>query len=329
MSVLAILMQPGATDFVLPALLRSGNRQDRGTVTLVTDPAWIIPEDRAGLVGCEILAAATYADQAATLLARRRPEVLVVSATRKPAEIEAMAAAASLGTRIVQVLDVPYNHAGRVRESSPPEILADAIAVISERDKHDATRGGIPQERIAVVGHPGWERILPAAPANPADMVFVSQPLDADGFGRFGYSEKPAWRMVLEARHRRPDLFRSLIWAPHPRESAPATIPDGCDGIADATGAALFACGTALGICSAALTDAFLMGRRVVSVQPENPADDFCGLSRAGWITRCSSVADLVAVLETPARDETAPLRAELEDSAARLAALLGLGVGG
>lgn len=329
MSVLAILMQPGAVNFVLPALLLSGNRLDPGAVTLVTDPAWISQEDCAGLAGCEILAAATYADQAAALLARRRPEVLVVSATRKPAEIEAMAAAASLGTRIVQVLDVPYNHAGRVRESSPPEIVADAIAVISERDKHDATKGGIPQELIAIVGHPGWERILPAAPANPADVVFVSQPLDADGFGRFGYSEKPAWRMVLEVRHRRPDLFRSLIWAPHPRETVPETIPEGCDGIAGATGDTLFECGTVLGICSAVMTDAFLMGRRVVSVQPDKPADDFCGLSRSGWITRCASVADLVTVLEAPARDETAPLRAELEDSAARLAALLDYGIRG
>jgi len=326
MSILAVLLQPGPVDFVLPAL---SGRPDHGTVTLVADPAWISQKDRAGLAGCEVLTAATYADQVGALLAQRRPEVLVVSTTRKPAEIEAMAVAASLGTRIVQILDVPYNHVSRVRESSPPDVFADAIAVISERDRHDAMGGGIPQERIAVVGHPGWERILPALPANPADMVFVSQPLDADGFGQFGYSEKPAWRMVLEARRERPDLFRSLIWAPHPRETVPETIPEGCDGIASATGDALFECGTVLGICSAALTDAFLMGRRVVSVQPDKPADDFCGLSRSGWITRCASVAELVAVLETPARDETAPLRTELEDSAVRLAALLGLGVRG
>lgn len=329
MSVLAILLQPGAVDFVVPALLRSGAGPGHGSATLITDPAWVSEKDRAELAGCEILAAATCVDRAAALLAERRPAMLVVSTTRNPIEIEAMATAASLGIQIVQILDVPYNHVGRVRESSPPEIVADAIAVISERDKHDATVGGIPPERIAIVGHPGWERIPSAPPADPTAMVFVSQPADADGFGRFGYSEKPAWSMVLEARRRRPDLFRSLIWAPHPRETVPDTFPDECDGIAGTTRDALLECGTVLGIFSAALTNAYLMGRRVVSVQPGKPADDFCGLSRAGWIARCGSVAEIVTALEAPVRDDTGPLLAELEGSAVRLAALLGLGVQG
>jgi hypothetical protein len=77
------------------------------------------------------------------------------------------------------------------------------------------------------------------------------------------------------------------------------------------------------GIFTAALTDAFLMGRRVIPVQPDLPADDFCTISRAGWVERCGSRAEVIAALEASNKVSAAPLRAEIEGSAARLAALL------
>lgn len=322
MTVLAILSQPGPVAFLLPALVHARRGADALPVVLMTDPAWVSASDRAALGDCDIV---TLVDEheIAGFVAARRPSVMVVSTIGTPVEVAALSAAAAYGVRTVRIVDVPYNHAERLRESAPSGVTGDVIAVISAHDEIHELPGGLSREQIAAVGHPGWERVDPALPADPRAMVFLSQPITADGFGRFGYSETAAWNLVLEARRARPDLFESLIWAPHPREAAPATMLPGCDGIARSTDAALQECGTVFGIFTAALTDAFLMGRRVIPVQPGLPVDDFCALSRAGWVPRCGSLADVIAALGTPGATSAGPLRAEIKDSAARLAALL------
>lgn len=322
MTVLAILSQPGPVAFVLPALVHARRGAGALPVVLMTDSAWVSASDRAALGECDIVALVNESE-IADFVAARRPSVMVVSTIGTPVEVAALSAAAAYGVRTVRIVDVPYNHAERLRDSAPPGVTGDVIAVISAHDGIHELPGGISREQVTAVGHPGWERVDPASPADPRAMVFLSQPITADGFGRFGYSETAAWSLVLEARQARPDLFESLIWAPHPREAAPDTMPPGCDGIADTTEAALQECGTVFGIFTAALTDAFLMGRRVVPVQPALPSDDFCALSRAGWVARCGSLADVIATLETPVATSAEPLRAEIKDSAARLATLL------
>lgn len=322
MTVLAILSQPGPVAFVVPALLCARRSEGALPVVLMTDPAWVSASDRVALGDCEILAMVDESE-IADFVAARRPSVIAVSTIGTPAEVAALSAAAALGVRTVRIVDVPYNHAERLRDSAPPGVTGDVIAVVSARDTIQELPGGISREQVVAVGHPGWEQVDPAQPADPRAMVFLSQPITADGFARFGYSETAAWDLVLEARLARPDLFRSLIWAPHPRERAPATMLPGCDGLAVSTAEALRECGTVLGIFTAALTDAFLMGRRVIPVQPGLPAEDFCALSRAGWVPRCGSLADLIAALETSCGETAGPLRAEIEGSAARLSALL------
>jgi len=318
-SVVAVLLQPAAVEFVAPALHGPGYR----TATLVTNRSWIPPADRDALAGCDVVPADRPGAAVAALLAGGHTDLLVISATRHPAEADAVAVAAARGIRVIQILDAPYDHVGRARDSAPDGFLADAIAVVSERDRCDAITGGLPAERIVVVGHPGWERVRPAAPADPANMVFVSQPIRADGFGKFGYSETASWQMVLAARRRRPDLFSRLLWAPHPREPRIVAVPEGCDGIAGSTADALQTSGSALGIFSAAMTHAFLMGRRVISVQPGHPPHDFCGLSRSGWIPRCGMVDELIEALGKGGRVGAAGLLEDLRGSASRLAALI------
>ena len=53
------------------------------------------------------------------------------------------------------------------------------------------------------------------------------------------------------------------------------------------------------------------------------PADDFCTLSRAGWVSRSGSLTDVITAVEAADAVSAEPLRAEIRDSAARLAALL------
>ncbi|MBT3810358.1 MAG: hypothetical protein HOL07_16165 [Rhodospirillaceae bacterium] len=322
MTILAVLSQPGPVAFVVPSLLHARRAQESIPIVLATDPAWVSAPDRAALGKCEIVGAIDETDMD-EFVAAHRPTVMIVSTTGSATEVAAMSAATALGVRTVRIIDVPYNHAERIRDSAPPGVVGDALAVISMRDIDRAPPEGIPRERIVAVGHPGWERVKPAHPADSRAMVFLSQPIGADGFGRFGYSEMASWDLVLEARRVRPDLFQSLIWAPHPRESVPAEILPGCDGIAVSTDQALQECGTVFGIFTAALTDAFLMGRRVIPVQPGLPADDFCTLSRAGWVARCGSLTDVIMALEAAKTVSAEPLRAEIRDSAARLAALL------
>jgi hypothetical protein len=322
MTILAVLSQPGPVAFVLPSLLHARRTQQSIPIVLATDPAWISASDWAALGKCEIVAPIDETDMD-ELVAAHRPTVVIVSTTGTATEVAAISAATALGVRTVRIIDVPYNHAERIRDSAPPDVVGDALAVISMRDVDRDPPEGIPRERFVAVGHPGWERVKLAPPADPGRMVFLSQPIGADGFGRFGYSETDSWALVLEARRARPDLFQSLIWAPHPRESVPSEILRGCDGIAVSTEQALQECGTVFGIFTVALTDAFLMGRRVIPVQPGLPADDFCTLSRAGWVARCGSLADMIAALEAANTVSAEPLRVEIQDSAARLAALL------
>jgi hypothetical protein len=325
LSVFALLLQPAAVEFVLPALLHL--HQSLRAVTLVTDPAWVSSEDLARIPGCSVLDRSDTASAIPDRIAAAQPDVLVLSTSRSPTEIAALAAARMLGIRTVQILDAPYDHAARVHDSSPPGVAADGIAVMSESDRLALLAGDIASDRPVVVGHPGWERIRPAPPAEPTAMVFVSQPIAADGYGRFGYCEKSSWQTVLDARKARPDLFASLVWARHPRQPALTTTPTGCDSTTATTDEALRHCGTVLGIFSSVMVSAFLMGRRVVSVQPGTPPDDFCGLSRGGLIPRCATADELVSSLEALICDRAESLRRELTGSAARLATLIGRGV--
>lgn len=318
MSILAVLTQPGPVEFVAPALGRASD------ATMVTDARWLPPADRPVFADRVVGLPADPADFAHAVRVHR-PATLVVSTAGKAEEAAAVAAGRDIGARIVQVVDAPYNHLTRVRGSAPPDMRADAIAVIAERDRAALLEGNIPAELVTVVGHPGWERVPSAPAADPRRMVFLSQPILMDGFARYGYSETAAWDLVRAVRRERPDLFDRLYWAPHPREARPA-IPDAeCDAIADDSARALRDCGTAIGIFSTALTYAFLSGRRVVSVQPGLPGEDFCALSRGGWITRCGTKEEIAAALEADSESTAAMLRSEMVGSADRLVGLLGI----
>jgi hypothetical protein len=321
-AILAVATQPGPVEFLLPALTHALGILGEADVVLACDPAWM--PDAARYEGSGVRFVALPPPGAVgELVSRLKPDTLVVSTAGSPVEVAALAAGTGAGVRCVQIVEVPYNHELRIRESAPAGFEADLVVTVSSADADVLTEAGVPRTRVSVVGHPGWERVAPEPAKNPAGAVFLSQPILDDGFDRFGYSEVTAWNLVLEARRFHPDRFESLVWAPHPRERRLDPLPDGCDALAADTPSALRENGIAFGIFSSILTTAYLTGRHVISVQPELPENDFCALSRMGWIHRCASVDDIIEALDARIEDAGGALRAQMRGSAQRLAAAL------
>jgi len=125
MTILAVLSQPGPVAFVVPSLLHARRAQESIPIVLATDPAWVSAPDRAALGKCEIVGAIDETDMD-EFVAAHRPTVMIVSTTGSATEVAAMSAATALGVRTVRIIDVPYNHAERIRDSAPPGVVGDA-----------------------------------------------------------------------------------------------------------------------------------------------------------------------------------------------------------
>lgn len=250
-----------------------------------------------------------------------RPVSVLVSASSKDLERHVLHAARRARIPARLFLDTSYDYARRVGLSGGD--LPDEILVISATARDEAIEQGLPRSKLRVVGQPGWESISELPPADPGVVLFASQPVSqvAGLESRLGYTERTAMELVQRAAGKRPDLFRRLLWAPHPRESFPSALLSGVEYIRSAK-EALGQAGTVIGMYSSFLTEAALAGRKVISVQPGAVGPDLCDLSRHGMIRRTRTVDALIAAMEEPL-NRIDRLRSDLSGSCRRLEMVL------
>ena len=223
-------------------------------------------------------------------------QALLASCANRPAERAAVAEMRQKAGAALQYIDNWYGYAARLAASSQAE-WPDQILVIDDRAFHEAKQEGFPEEMIQTVGHPGWENTQEIASTSSRAVVFLGSPIRRDYGRRLGYDETDAFRLLLETVTASPSSIERLIYAPHPQQDDVEAC--GAD-VKKFSPDVMRECGTTIGTFSAPMVDAFLSGRRVISLQPNVVGADMCALSRHGRIPRCSSIEQLVCALSRP-----------------------------
>jgi hypothetical protein len=252
-------------------------------------------------------------------LGGRKPDALLASAgDAYPLEAASVAYVAASGGRTAQFIDTWYNYARRFGGSKGLQ-LPERILVIDERAREAAVNEGLPEERLMVVGQPWWERTPVLPPQSRRKVLFLGAPVRRDYGDSLGYDEWDAWRIVVEASRRQPDLFDKIWYGKHPEQVDLAQDAIGQAELTTNSMSVLPQAGTVLGMFSSPMVDAYLGGAAVISVQPNLIGADRCPLSRYGYIARAGSVQSLIDALQQPATQYGQTLRQALHGSTAHL----------
>jgi hypothetical protein len=282
------------------------------------------------------------AESVITMLDRVDGETVVLAGVSEGdgAEKHLIAAARAAGIPTCLVLDNWGWYEQRLTGTMGTSVLPDVIAVMNDEARRAITADGFYDGRIIVTGHPGLdefqhaaltngEEIMAAArgelgiPQNGEMVAFVSQPL-AQQFGtRLGYDQYDAIAMLDSAL---PDDCGYVV-AAHPRED-PAALSACCPGRAivlrDYDPLTLYIAADIVASCfSASLTEAVLVGRPAISIQPHGRSRDHLWTNICGATKPAYTANDLLDALRD-AR-ETGRSRAELD----RRRDLLGIPTGG
>ncbi len=244
------------------------------------------------------------------------PSVVISSATGSPFEVASVVRGRAGGSATLQVVDTWGPYRPRFMGGSWP----DKIAVIDPVSRMEAIGDGIPPALIVEVGQPAWESApeLPSAPRQT--VMFVSQPISKWYGKSLGFDEHTVWAALVDATKENPNLIQRLIYVMHPSETE---MPEIVDAEVQRVGAlALREAGTVVSMFSSLMTDAFLGGRCVISMQPGGLKGDLCALSRYGYIPLVSDSHHIAEAIQQPPQSAS-KLQKALAGSSQRAVSLI------
>ncbi|MBY0369817.1 hypothetical protein K2X33_03965, partial [bacterium] len=228
------------------------------------------------------------------------------------------------GIPSVAVLDFWSNYSTRF--SSPGQhldCLADRIAIMDEFAKDAMLAEGFPEACLHVTGQPAFSSLLALPPATPEEaqalratlglgtqklVLFASQPLRAFQGTALGYDEHTVLTALQQALAA-PELPPTqLLIRPHPRENPEdyrryvnlnTVLGSGGDGQSRLW---MQAADLVVGMNSALLIEAFLLGRPVLSLQPGLRTADLLPINQRGSAVayETSAIGPLLRDLLTP-----------------------------
>ena len=231
-----------------------------------------------------------------------------------PVELLLLQAAQIRHLRTGQYVETWYGYRRRLTPSTDwpaPDhlLLPDATAV------NEAADEGIDAAHIHVVGNPVWEDVVADMGGEVTQWLFIDAPVRRDYADSLGYDENDAWRLVA-AEHTRRSIGMPILFAPHPTD-ATKPIPKGAVAVRYDI-SLLDHAGTVFGMFSAPLIDAYLRGRRVISVQP-NLQRDLNPLSRRRLISLATNADTLRTALDVPLPGVDSAFHVSLRGSLDRL----------
>lgn len=248
-------------------------------------------------IAATVLSGAAQGSQAAAVIRDVRPNVVLTATSHNGINWEKhfIRAARTAGIPSAVVLESWANYDLRFSDLEFGSIFPDAVYVPDEEARVQALQVGVPAESLQVTGNPAADVLADVRDRSTADqrrqrrqdlgvktgerlVVFLSQPHSAMPavMERYGYDETQVLRMVLRGvRQCASDLNETvrLVVRPHPRES-PATFAwlgaeENVSVVVDGDGHELVLSADAVvGMTSALLVDAALLGCRALSVQP-------------------------------------------------------------
>ena len=295
-SLLGVAWHPGAVRAVAPVVAEA-ERQGWRTL-MATCRASIAIAKRAGV--SEPLTLKT-AEQAAELLNEVLPETVLLAGVSEgnSAEKHAIVAARAAGRRTCAVLDNWGRYQERLTACLGPEALPDVIAVMNDEARRAISADGFFDGAVIVTGHPGLDEFhgyLDAddeqsrfaarrqfeCAAHQEVVVFASQPLAQQFEATLGYDQYGAASMLSAALAPGSVLMIAL----HPRESAGSwegKCPHNGVVIRDYDPVILYLAADIVTSCfSAALTEAVLIGRPAISIQPGGRGRDELWTNKCG-----------------------------------------------
>ena len=246
-------------------------------------------------------------------------KVLLVSASGAKAEFDVVDAARMRGIPVLQYIDTWYNYRRRVQAGNRL-VLGDRILVIDDRAIAEAVYEGVPARLLVAVGQPVWQRVHRLPPAPTRSLLFVGAPVEREYGTTLGYTERECWAMLKSALDASPGAVDDVYYAPHPDDAKALTIDGVC--VVRYGLELLSQVATVVGMFAAPLVDAYLSGRRAVSLQPNATGYDMCPLSRHGRIARTTTIGALIEALKS-VPPEPSPLAQSLAGSQQRITAVI------
>ncbi|MEO8449706.1 MAG: hypothetical protein ABI647_07955 [Gemmatimonadota bacterium] len=301
--ILSVAGDAGGTDAIAPVLaaLAASPNTD---VQVVAGPFAALSLRRAKVAATAVDGALPrFVAQA--WIEESQPDLLLVGTSWGRARIEPafVTAARSVGCPTLTVLDYWSNYRARFAdETGALSNLTDTIAVMDEQAREEAIADGLPADRLVVTGAPHYEHLLTITDrirgerirdrykigANDRLVLFVSQPLEALYGSALGYTEHDVLDLVSAAvPSLMPPAGGRTVFAVrrHPREEP----TDYSHTIIDASGGDsldwILAADLVVGMNSAVLLQAALIGRPTVSVQPGRQDNDLLPSNRMGLST--------------------------------------------
>jgi len=249
------------------------------------------------------------------------PTVLLTGTSwaEQPPELEYIEAASRAGVPVLSVVDFWSNYAARFLGSDGRLILPDRIAVPDDVAVAEAVAEGLPAERLMATGNPHYEVLLRhgqgfdrdarmafreqvGVPRKATLVLFASQPIRALYGSRLGYDEDQVVSLVRDGVDSVADWLGhgiTLAVRSHPRQEGGARLPEGTPKVSVRRAdqgeplSWILAADLVVGMSSALLLQAGLLGLRVVSVQPGLVGIDNVPSNRMGL---SESVVDVAGV---------------------------------
>lgn len=341
--ILAVAQDPGGAEALVPVL--SALIADEGSHVCIIGQAHAVDvfaaEDLPFVRFDDLGKGGRDAQEIADRILLDNPPRLVLTATSFGVSPERyfIRAAKHLGVPCLTVLDSWTNYTRRFLKEGEtelvPAVLPDVCTVMDEFAATEMERAGFPRSVLRVVGQPALDRFTAVARATPQAartglchdlgipetdpiIVYFSQPVlalygRADSATFRGYTEFDVLSVLVEAISLC-GTRATLVVKTHPKERLGKY-----DDLLDQTlirsqlvhqfdsDRIVLGADVAVGMTSIALMKAFLIGRRVISVQPNLIGEDECVLGRAGYIKPVTDgrllVPALGAALERDGRD--------------------------
>ena len=197
--------------------------------------------------------------------------------------------------KLIQCIEASYDYYIRIKETNQGRVFPNKLLLINRKSKKEAAKEGIHKNIIETVGHPGWENIRFNKNQNYKNILFINQPLENDFGSSLGFTEADAWCMVYSIFKKNKNDFDNLFWAPHPRDKSLISLKEFKKvKIVKNINKALEVSGIVVGIYSNLLVNAFLLGKKVISIIPgDNRNEQLSPLVKWNLITKVNNYEQL------------------------------------
>ena len=271
-SILVIISEFGAKEYILPVLLDWLNKK-KYNIEIVTNnniKQSLIKKLSPFIKNNQI----RFFDNNKILSILKLEKYLCIlsSATKNFSEYYIISQAKLLKIPTVQFIDNIYGFKSRLTYKDK-SIFPEFLIVINKSCVKYANNEGVPSNIIRICGHPAWDDINKVKIKNNKKTLFVGSPIKKFYGYSLGYSERDVWNICLKIKKSYPRLISSLNCLNHPNQKIPNYINKRY-ATTNNKNPELNKYGQVVGLFSSYLTESYLRGQKVVSIQANNIRDD-------------------------------------------------------